>query len=84
LESLWILEDVQASTVRQMEHQVASRSSPDGIKGPMVLSAQKKKGDGSITVKFGGSAKTLLRYANAWRRDFYRALGALKTFQSNE
>jgi hypothetical protein len=45
------------------------------------LSAEKKAGNGSLEVKLGNPTDTLLRYANAWRRDFFRALAALVALQ---
>jgi len=49
-----------------------------------IGSAQSRKGNGRITVRLGNSTESLLRYSNAWRRDFYRALGVLLALKSGE
>ena len=60
-----------------------SEQRKESTEGPLMTEDGKKKGNGSMQVRFASSEERLLRYANAWRRDFYRALGALLAIQSS-
>ena len=42
----------------------------------------KIKGSGRLQVQLSDSGDKLMRYANTWRRDFYRALVALAALRS--
>lgn len=52
--------------------------------GPAADPEARTKDNGRLQLRFEDSSERLLRYANAWRRDFYRALGALVALRSEK